>query len=211
MPTPVPPLPSLSRADPEFRSLVNALFMTHLPAFTVNINTLATELFDAAVQAAAAQAGAAAAAQAAAVVATKWVSGATYAAGDVRWSGANYQSFRRTVAGAGTLDPSLDTNNWMLLGDSAATPVDEVDSNRTGVLGVVYLIKAACRLTLPAPIVPGKWTQFANVSGLVTPEVDFGTARLNGQSSPGVMVLDSPFASRRLRSSGNPLIGWVSE
>jgi hypothetical protein len=55
-------------------------------------------------QAAAASAGAAA-----------WVSGTTYAIGDVRWSPLSYGSFRRRTAGAGTTDPSLDTTNWAAL------------------------------------------------------------------------------------------------
>src|SRR4051812_39378442 len=34
--------------------------------------------------------------------ATKWISGTTYAIGDVRWSPINGQSYRRLTAGAGT-------------------------------------------------------------------------------------------------------------
>lgn len=44
--------------------------------------------------------------------AAKWVSGTTYAEGDVRWSPLNYLSYRRKVAGAGTTDPANDETNW---------------------------------------------------------------------------------------------------
>ena len=41
-----------------------------------------------------------------------WVSGTTYALGDLRWSPANLKTYRRIVAGAGATDPSLDATNW---------------------------------------------------------------------------------------------------
>lgn len=44
---------------------------------------------------------------------TKWVSGTTYALGDVVWSPIDYQTYRRIVAGAGTTDPSADGTNWL--------------------------------------------------------------------------------------------------
>lgn len=43
---------------------------------------------------------------------TKWVSGTTYAQGAQVWSPANYVTYRRIVAGAGTTDPSADVTNW---------------------------------------------------------------------------------------------------
>lgn len=44
--------------------------------------------------------------------ASAWVSGTTYALGDVVYSPVNYQSYRRIIAGAGTTDPSSDSTNW---------------------------------------------------------------------------------------------------
>lgn len=43
---------------------------------------------------------------------TKWISGTTYAQGVQVWSPANYVTYRRIVAGAGTTDPSADVTNW---------------------------------------------------------------------------------------------------
>ena len=54
-----------------------------------------------------------------AVNASKWVSGTSYAIGDVRWSPTNYQSYRRKTAGSGTTDPASDTTNWALLSQVA--------------------------------------------------------------------------------------------
>lgn len=45
---------------------------------------------------------------------TKWISGTTYAIGDLTWSPIDYQTYRRKTAGAGTTDPSADSTNWAL-------------------------------------------------------------------------------------------------
>lgn len=60
----------------------------------------------------ASDASAAANAAAASAGATAWVSGTTYALGVRVWSPITQQLFRRTVAGAGTTDPSNDGTNW---------------------------------------------------------------------------------------------------
>ena len=44
--------------------------------------------------------------------ATKWVSGTTYPQGAAVWSPANFRTYRRKIAGAGTNDPLLDGANW---------------------------------------------------------------------------------------------------
>ncbi len=49
-----------------------------------------------------------------------WVSGTTYALGDIVSSPADsYQLYVRAVAGAGATDPSLDTTNWRAFGGRA--------------------------------------------------------------------------------------------
>ena len=44
-----------------------------------------------------------------------WVSGTTYAIGDVRWSPGNGRVYRRITNGAGTTDPYNDPTNWRLV------------------------------------------------------------------------------------------------
>jgi hypothetical protein len=46
-------------------------------------------------------------------VTTSWVSGTTYAINDFRRSPINFQTYRRLTVGAGTVDPSADTTNWV--------------------------------------------------------------------------------------------------
>ncbi len=118
--TPLPdaPLPTDSAAT--FNSKAFAWVLA-LGTFTTEVNALgATVLSDANAAAASAatattKAGeaAASAANAAAVAGVvKWISGTTYAIGDVVWSPATFQTFRRKTAGAGTTDPSSDATNW---------------------------------------------------------------------------------------------------
>ena len=44
-----------------------------------------------------------------------WVTGTTYAFGDVRWSPASNLIYRRRTAGAGATDPSIDPTSWGLI------------------------------------------------------------------------------------------------
>jgi hypothetical protein len=63
----------------------------------------------------------------------EWVSGATYARGDTAWSPISWLDYVRSVAGAGTTDPSADAANWQLLTGSgdASTTGTEALSNKT--------------------------------------------------------------------------------
>lgn len=91
-------------------SVAQQTLATEVGAVAANVYANATE----AVNAAAIAVPAAAAAEAASN-ATLWVSGTTYAAGDVVWSPINALSYRRKSAGAGTTDPSADSANWAAL------------------------------------------------------------------------------------------------
>lgn len=98
---------------PDFpdRGLAPDAFQTAAAAWGAGLVTFGTEVNE---QAAAMDAAAVIADEAAGIIAeTKWISGTTYALGDVVWSPADYQSYRRIVAGAGTTDPSADGTNWL--------------------------------------------------------------------------------------------------
>jgi hypothetical protein len=128
-PTPVSALPTPpSRDDPSnFAGRADA-FLGALPTFRTEANALASNAYANAVEAeadattATTQAAAAAASAAAAsnsalsaasyASASLWVSGTTYALGAVVYSPVTQALYRRTVAGAGTTDPSLDGTNW---------------------------------------------------------------------------------------------------
>jgi hypothetical protein len=47
---------------------------------------------------------------------TAWVSGTTYAVGDVRIYAPTHRKYKRLVAGAGTVTPDIDTTNWQDIG-----------------------------------------------------------------------------------------------
>ena len=55
--------------------------------------------------------------------APKWVSGTTYIAGQIAWSPVNGRIYKRLITGAGTIDPSADVTNWVLL----SVVVEQVD------------------------------------------------------------------------------------
>lgn len=121
---PTPP----SRSDPATFVERSDAFLGALPTFATEANALATDVSSkqvlagdsanlAGVKAAEAVISAALAQSASqAVGAIAWVSGTTYAIGDVRYSPINFQNYRRSTNGAGTTDPSLDVANWVILG-----------------------------------------------------------------------------------------------
>lgn len=151
MPTSPPSITALPAApDPSNRSTFNSLaypwsaalptFGTEISAVATNVKSNADEAQADAVATAAerVQAGlyavAAAAAQAAAESAsnaTQWVSGTTYALGDVVWNPANYISYRRIIAGAGATDPSADAVNWVALSGSMPSLVRSARTSNT--------------------------------------------------------------------------------
>jgi len=94
-----------------------ATVISDMYGLAINAYNNAVDCFNNAVAAAASavQAAASASAAAASAACSIWISGTTYAIGDVRFSPSNYQSYRRKTAGAGTTDPALDTTNWQRL------------------------------------------------------------------------------------------------
>jgi hypothetical protein len=144
------------RGDPtNFRTRADD-FLGALPTLVTEINTVAGEINTASAAAVTAQAAAeiaAADAQAAADV-TKWISGTTYAQGVCVWSPADYQTYRRKVAGAGTTDPSADATNWArILSRSApwttltaSGTLTTNSNNRYATTGQTYTLPATANL-----------------------------------------------------------------
>jgi hypothetical protein len=114
--TPVP----TSTSPVDFDANADALFTSLPPAVDgMNLQNAENNALKSVVDTAAASASAAqgaaqahAAAAAADAAAQPWASGATYAVGARAWCPLNGRSHRRTTAGAGTTQPSLDAANW---------------------------------------------------------------------------------------------------
>lgn len=120
-----------TRSDPvNFNSRADA-FLSALPAFATEANTLQSDVNAKQAAAAASATNALASENAAAANsgATIWVSGTTYAIGNVRFSPVTYLSYRRKTAGTGTTDPSADSTNWQLINGTG-----NVDLNSTQTL-----------------------------------------------------------------------------
>lgn len=135
-PTPIttgPAVPDSSSSEASFDAAYEAFNTWERNELVPGANALASNVYANAVIAEAkageATAGAvsasdsAARAESAAGVAgaVAWVSGATYAAGNVAYSPINFQNYRRKTNGAGTIDPSLDAANWAIVGIDPAT------------------------------------------------------------------------------------------
>lgn len=161
VPPAVPAPPTVpDRANPiTFPALMKAAFDYLFGNFYSGMVALAASAYDNANVAD----GAATTAVAATGV-TKWVSGTSYAAGAVVWSPANYHTYRRKSAGAGTTDPASDRTNWRPLTVDAFDPV-VLNGNTTAVAFRDYVCTAVLTLTLPASPQSGDWVGLKNLSG----------------------------------------------
>ena len=99
------PLTSYPDRTTQTQAAFNAAWTSFFPwmaTFSTEINIITDTINSKAADVAAASATVA-----------RWVSGASYTQGDVRWSPSNYQNYRRkTTSSAGVTDPSVDTTNW---------------------------------------------------------------------------------------------------
>ena len=108
---PITTLPSPpSRQDPANFATEADAFLGALPTFGTELNSLGSYL-DTLAGTVDAQADAAINA----VNAQAWVSGQSYAAGDVVYSGIDFLNYRASTSTSGTTDPSL-SNDWNLIG-----------------------------------------------------------------------------------------------
>lgn len=168
---------------------------------------IAAELAE--VNAETAQGAAQASAQAAAASAgaSIWISGTTYAIGDVRWSPVTRLIYRRTTAGAGTTDPSADATNWALA--AVGQPQLIVSTSTSNALSanshVVLTNAALSTATLPPSPIAGDAIWITPGNG----RTDNVIAR-NGQNIMSLaedMTLDNANVTVQLRFI-NSTLGW---
>jgi hypothetical protein len=138
-----------TRSDPTNFATRADTFLSELPNFGTQANTLASAVNGYANNAASSETNAAASA-AGAVAASGvsiWISGTTYSIGDVRFSPITFLSYRRKTAGTGTTDPSADSTNWALVAGTGdvTTNGTQTLSNKTLIAPVVN----QATLTLP--------------------------------------------------------------
>ncbi|MBI3157585.1 MAG: hypothetical protein HYZ20_19570 [Burkholderiales bacterium] len=160
--------------------------------------TNATEAYASAVTAAAA---------ANSVGAALWVSGTTYAIGDVRRSPINGLPYRRLTAGAGTTDPSADPTNWTMAAPLYPSLYVVAATAQTAVPWGHYVLTNASATTLTLPASPSAgdavWVTVGN--GRADNVVNRGGNKI--MSLAENMTLNDASASLRLRYI-NATIGW---
>lgn len=133
--TPLPSAPQPIDSTSEFNTKAFA-WVAALDTWTTEANALGEQVSDDADAAAASATDAEnsaviAAGAAAALNAEIWVSGTTYAVGDVVYSGVDFQTYRRKTNGAGTTDPSSDSTNWQVISGDASTTATQTFTNKT--------------------------------------------------------------------------------
>lgn len=193
VPTPIP-----QRGDPDtFGDRYDAKIrwdQTAQPQFqavATNVYNNATEAYNQALASAASAADAQTAANSATVTAniTKWVSGTTYADGQVTWSPINGLPYRRMGAGGGTTDPSLDGANWViqLLGQGLGG---------TTIVGSVTLTKSSAAAMVVTPAGPGLYVTLPDATTLTLGALQFTISNV-GDYDYGV------------KDSAGNVLGWV--
>ena len=141
-----------------------------------------------------------AAASAIAAGAIPWVSGTTYAIGNVRSSLADAKPYRRKTTGAGTTDPSLDGANWVLVTLSTNSITRSPRTANTALIeqdrgSLIDITSGTFSQTFTAAATLGSgWYCYIRNSGLGVITLDPNAAELiNGLSTvllnPGVVVL----------------------
>lgn len=214
----MPPAPTVNDSPSEFSAKTFA-FYGAMAAFISQVNAvvawialkivaIAADAASAAAAKVAAEAAAASASSTANV--TKWVADTEYEEGDTVWSPINAVTYRRRSAGAGDVDPSIDSENWALP-NAAQLPVQRISANTVAQWGIHYVFEGACTLTLPLPgSNKDAAIRISNVSGLYTGcVVDFTTGKLRG-ASPGAMTLSDPQLAFTLHDTGSTTYGYTA-
>ena len=210
--TTLPPAPSRATDTPQgFSDKMDALLgalagfvsETNSTAATVSsqasavaTNTALAEGYKLAAAASAAAAAQSVEAAAAAANVTKWISGTTYAQGDVVWSPTSFFNYRRrTASGVSTVDPATDDTNWKLLGAPNSAPQQRINSNTSAVSGVHYLMENPAAgllnpytLSLGATPVDGETRQVTCLASIRTLKIDPQGKKI--RNLPGLFTVD---------------------
>lgn len=170
-----------------------------------DIGTCATDTYNNAVEAAASATAAQAAA--ASVDATLWVSGTTYATGDIRKSPVTYFAYRRLTNGAGTTDPSADATNWALAVAAAPALIDVTGTTQAAQAWAHYVLTnvAATTVTLPASPAAGDMIWITVGNGLATNVVSRNGNKIMSLTED--MTINLRKATVQLRYV-NSTLGW---
>lgn len=145
-PNPVTDTPSTFATKAAAMVIAQVAEVTELNTFGTQVNatavTMNADAATATAQAAASSASASAAAGSATAAAagagtSLWVSGTTYTAiTSIVVSPIDYRSYRRTITGAGTTDPSADATNWVLISAGTLPMLKVSERYATNTIGV---------------------------------------------------------------------------
>lgn len=223
-PTPITALPTPPSRDDSVNFSARAdAFVGALPTFGTQANSLATNVYNNAVEAdvdaiasaASANQSASSATQSAnsAILAAQnagaaaWVSGTTYSAGAVVYSLIDFNVYRRRSSGGGTTDPSADSANWAVAGPATPQMISSSSSTLTAQVNTHVILIGAVQQTISVPSSPANGDIFTVT--VANGRVDNVVGR-NSQNIMGLaedMTLDTESASVTMRYVGATL-GW---
>lgn len=216
------PVPPSTSSPTDFDAKADA-FLGSFPTFRSEVNLIATQTYDNAVEAQTQAAAAAtqvtlattqatlaenSATQAASSAgAARWVSGTTYSLGAVVWSPVTYLIYRRIIAGAGTTDPSIDTTNWGALSTAQQqiSVVSGTTATTTSNVHYVLTNAAATTVTLNASPVNGELVKITVANNRTDNVINRNANLLQGLAEN--MTLDTGNVTLDLRFI-NSTIGW---
>ena len=215
-PTPVTSLgtvPARTQTQAEFTTNADT-FLGALPTFRTELNDLGENVYDNAVEAAAAAVSAtadAAAAEAAEANTAAFASfkgnwsaltGTLAKPASVFHNGA-FWALLNTLADVTTSQPGVSAD-WQVCG--GAWPIVPISTNTTAVPWRTYLITAACTLTLPAIAGSGQQVKVIVLPGVTGASVaPAGSDKVRGTA--GTVTVDGPFD--QILSDSGATYGWV--
>lgn len=216
--TPGPPVPNSNDPETTFDAQFEASLAWQKDTLAPGVNAQSQATFNnatsahddaLAAEASASAAQAAAASASASANATKWLSGTAYADGQIVWSPITYRTYRRMGAGAGAVDPSADTANWLLMDRSPVGTLFSVTGNVTAVASGTYAMPAAgaYAVALPAAPIAGDWVGFIPPASVVTGQKVTGNGNkiMDKLEDMDIDADGVPFRLMYL----NPARGWV--
>ena len=145
-----PPATFVTRADAFLAAIVTFQTSMNLAIVELNVEMPAAVAASASAVISAATATAAAASAIAGGASSIWVSGTTYAIGDIRFSTIDFFNYRRRTAGAGTTDPQSDPTNWLLISPRGSIQIADASPATGSVHTFDFSVGQMQQVTCPA-------------------------------------------------------------
>lgn len=111
---------------------------------------------------------------------------------------------------AGNAGKVVKTNGSAASWEWIDLPINTMSASGTALMGYNNMVTTAgIAVTMPTSTTALEPIEITNASDAITATVNFGTVKVQGRTTPGVMTLNDKGARFRLRWSGNSTQGWI--